>query len=98
MERRGGGGVGRIRNEVTLRRLNISLCVCVCVAWAPGVVLYIRFVTAKRSEEKTIESGKKTGKRERESFFCFSFLLKLFFLFSRFFLFFSATNLKYRYL
>lgn len=61
----------RIRNEVTLRRLNISLCVCVCVcvAWAPGVVLYIRFVTAKRSEEKTIESGKKTGKRERESFF-----------------------------
>lgn len=76
----------RIKNEVTLRRLNISLCVCVCkltythvcvcVAWAPGVVLYIRFVTAKRSEEKTIEWNEN---RKENRFVCFFSSIFLFF-------------------
>lgn len=75
----------RIKNEVTLRRLNISLCVCeltythvcVCVAWAPGVVLYIRFVTAKRSEEKTIEWNEN---RKENRFVCFFSVFFSFFL------------------
>lgn len=75
----------RIKNEVTLRRLKkcffVCVCVslhihmCVCVAWAPGVVLYIRFVTAKRSEEKTIEWNEN---RKENRFVCFFFWFFLF--------------------